>query len=420
MPANALAALILLSLSLSFASAGGAPAADDTADSEVARKNHEGVSHLARREYDAAVSLFRECLVLLPGSEPITANLRQALLGRGVHRCNQGEKGAEEDLREALALGPEDAAVLRNLGFCLMRAEKWVDALPVLDRAAAIEPGSADVRAGLGQTLYRLGRLEESIVSLESALKADPGRDDVAALLEKARRENGVESRFAQEDTSFFVVSYDGERENRADVTAILGALEEVAIRVGLDFDFQPTTRVPVLLYSAEEFVAVTNSHTWVGGLFDGKIRVPIKNASSHLPEIRRTLSHEYTHYVVSALSPRAPAWLNEGLAQWEEEPGAPPGAAKLALVVAARDAGKLDRFASLAASFAGIPDKDRVRLLYAQSHAFTAYLVERFGMAKVKDLLVTTKTARSVSLAFEEAFGEPLLAVEEAWRQSL
>lgn len=395
-------------------------ASSDTASDEVARKNHEGVSLLARREYDAAVALFRECLELLPGSEPITANLRQSLLGRGVDRCNRGEKGAEEDLREALALGPEDAAVLRNLGFCLMRSEQWADALPVLDRASSLDPSSADVQAGLGQTLYRLGRLEEAIAALQAALGLDPGRDDVAALLEKARRENGVEARFAQEDTSFFVVSYDGERENRADVTAILGVLEEVAIRVGLDFDFTPTTRVPVLLYSAEEFVAVTNSHTWVGGLFDGKIRVPIKNASSHLAEIRRTLAHEYTHYVVSVLSPRAPAWLNEGLAQWQEEPGAAPGAAKRDLVVAARDSGKLDRFASLAASFAGIPDKDRVRLLYAQSHAFTAYLVERFGMARVKDLLVATKTARSVSQAFESAFGEPLLAVEEAWRSSL
>ncbi len=386
---------------------------------EAARLNREGVARLARRDYDAAVGSFRAALFRLEDSPPIVSNLRQALLGRGVARCNAGEAGAEEDLREAVALGPDDPVSLRNLGFCLLRGEKWVDAISALDRAVALDPSSADAFVARGQALYRIGRLTEAIASLEAAIRLDPEREGLAAPLEKARREHGVESRFAQENSSLFVVSFDGDREDPAAVSTILSDLEEVAVRIGLDLEFAPTSRVPVLLYSAEEFVTVTNSHDWVGGLFDGKIRVPLKNAAGHLPDLRRTLAHEYTHYVVSMLSPRAPAWLNEGLAQWEEAPGAPLAPDRVALLVAARDGDRLDRIASLAPSFSGVPDKDRVRLLYAQSHAFTSYLVDRFGMSQVRSLVVATRTAPSVSAAFEVAFGEGLLSVEDAWRAS-
>ena len=46
-------------------------------------------------------------------------------------------------------------------------------------------------------------------------------------------------------------------------------------------------------------------------------------------------------------------------------------------------------------------PDRDRARLLYAQSLSCVGYLVDRFGMARVKELLLATRRTSSLAASF-------------------
>jgi len=176
---------------------------------------------------------------------------------------------------------------------------------------------------------------------------------------------------------------------------------------------------VPVVLYSGAEFSSVTSSHNWVGALYDGKIRVPLTEAN-HSEELAKVLAHEYTHFVVSRLSKKTPAWMNEGLAQYQEEPGAGIPEVHLRLLRSARDDGDLKPIASLKESFAGVPDRDHARLLYAQSLGFVAYLVDRYGMSSIREFLVATGRGDGVDKAFNDAFGDSMETADRLWRESL
>ena len=58
----------------------------------------------------------------------------------------------------------------------------------------------------------------------------------------------------------------------------------------------------------------MTGAEEWVGGLYDGAIRVPVRNFTASEGEIRKKLFHEYTHVAVRSVTNRCPTWLNEGL----------------------------------------------------------------------------------------------------------
>lgn len=59
-----------------------------------------------------------------------------------------------------------------------------------------------------------------------------------------------------------------------------------------------------------------------MGGLFDGKIHIPLGDYGANEEKIKHVVFHEYTHAVVYRLSPACPLWLNEGLAQLRGQEG--------------------------------------------------------------------------------------------------
>ena len=98
----------------------------------------------------------------------------------------------------------------------------------------------------------------------------------------------------------------------------MLKALERAYNRVGTDLSYYPSVRVPVILYTKKDYRSLTASPEWSGGLYDGKIRLPIGGAAHMTPMLRGVLFHEYTHVVVRELTKgNCPSWLNEGLAEY-------------------------------------------------------------------------------------------------------
>ena len=94
---------------------------------------------------------------------------------QGVQRHLEGGVAAAEALyHEALALAPEHATTLNNLGFLCAQMERWDQAREYLQRALAIEPGQAMAHSNLGQVLVHQGDLQTGMSHLQTATRLDP------------------------------------------------------------------------------------------------------------------------------------------------------------------------------------------------------------------------------------------------------
>jgi hypothetical protein len=161
----------------------------------------------------------------------------------------------------------------------------------------------------------------------------------------------------------------------------------------------------------------VTDAPGWSNGIYDGKIRIPIGGIEQKTPALRRILYHEYTHAVVRAITPRVPTWLNEGLAQYFEGREI-DGRQKEMLRRIAR-AGKLPPLSNLEGPFMGLGN-DQAAFAYLISLSSVRYMIDKFGMYRVKDILEELATGADIGKAISN---EIMLSYEEfdsGWKRSL
>jgi tetratricopeptide (TPR) repeat protein len=83
-------------------------------------------------------------------------------------------KGAAETLRKALALAPQDPALLTEAGNLAGARGESSEALDFMRRAVALDPVNAQARAFLGGTLLFLGHREEARAEYKRVIELNP------------------------------------------------------------------------------------------------------------------------------------------------------------------------------------------------------------------------------------------------------
>jgi len=216
--------------------------------------------------------------------------------------------------------------------------------------------------------------------------------------------------------TIHFLVKYDG-RENIEAGRIILGILEDAYGEIGRSLSYYPDQEIQVILYSRRQFREVTDAPGWSGGIYDGKIRIPIGGIDRETPGLRKLLYHEYTHAVVLAVTPRCPTWLNEGLAQYFE--GRKIDARQKEALKHIAQEGKLPSLSSLEGPFTELNGK-QARFAYLLSLSAVNYLIDTIGLYRVEDILNDLAAGADAGKAISK---EGLLTYEEfddGWKQSL
>lgn len=106
----------------------------------------------------------------------------KGIAGSASHRALLGlvyaEKGdhrrAEEELRGALEIDPENATAISDLGNLLMRTGRIEEARRFVEQAVAHRGDQAEVRMALGLIYGKMGRLGESARQFSEAVRLDP------------------------------------------------------------------------------------------------------------------------------------------------------------------------------------------------------------------------------------------------------
>ena len=289
-------------------------------------------------------------------------------------------KDADAAFARALAAAPDDPALLLGAGLAARRISNAVRARELLTRALQIDPALTPASQLLGTMLYESGDLEGAIRVYDAALVRAPDQARMAARAEEWRQEAALHESFRRTLGGHFAVLFEGPAEEEAAAAAV-DILERAYDSVGGLLQAFPAEPVTVVLYTQQQFRDITRTPGWSGGLFDGRIRLPVRGGLTDRREFERVLTHEYIHALVhSVAAGGVPAWLNEGLAAALETGGA--DRARKAIV-----RGTVVPLSQLERSFASLPDS-AVTGAYAGSALAVIDILDRVGPSRLMGLL--------------------------------
>ena len=390
-------------------------AQDADADADAALSwNQRGLELSSKGQFEAALKAFHKADGLAPGDAIVKKNVALTHANWGVALLKAGKlEDAEAQTRLALKVLPDDPIVRLNLAECLDRRGYPARAAKQVLLAAKNGPEVAAVQRKLGAVHYREGRLAEAVAVWEKAVSLDPKHASTKTRLGRAKASLALEKRLSYDVSANFTIYFEMEK-HAVLASLVLRELEDAHQIVQTELQSTSRERLKVVLLSAEEFSAVTGAHTWVAGLFDGQIRLPVKDAGDKHEILLRTARHEYVHAVLAKLGRRAPSWLHEGLAQVHE--GRPAKSARARL-----KATKVRlAYADLTRTFAATAKRDRARQQYDTALAFTAWLREGERTSAYSSALQALFAGASLEKAFQDAYDKTLPKLYEQFDASL
>jgi tetratricopeptide (TPR) repeat protein len=371
---------------------------------------------------DPAAALARDLAALRRNSAAVApetdaARALAAELGRiGKGYLDLGETGrAVELLEEAYGWDEENGLVLAALTLAYVRQENFSFARFYLELAERRAPRAPpDVYASLGEIYEALNRLDDAVLAWEQFERLAGGDPRILRRLARARAELSLtRGQRVLQSPDFSIFSDEG---------IALDDVERVASRLAESYRAQSAffgrrfdAPQVVVLYGGREYFSLVSIPDWVGGVFDGKIRVSMDPGQGVTPALEGVLSHELAHALVrSVSSDRAPGWLHEGIAQWLE--GKRISARELH--EAFSSGRKPASLSEMDGSLGRRSDRATARALYAEALGLVEYLIQTHGSGAVVCVLRDLADGRTVAEALRAQAGATPEELVAAWRR--
>lgn len=363
------------------------------------------------RELDA---LRRRSASVAPGT-PAARKLASELGRIGAGYLEAGDNGrAIELLEEAYGWDEQNGLVLSELTLAYVRAEDFAFArfyLELAEQRATQAPPEA--YATLGEVYYSLNRIEDAVLAWEQFERLEGNDPAVLRRLARARQELSLSHGQRLLETSGFSISSDEAIppdvvEKVAD--QLITAYKEQSAFFGTTL---PSAQV-VILYAGRAYFSLVSVPEWVGGVFDGKIRISMDPDQGVTPALEGVLTHELAHALIRRISnDRAPGWLHEGLAQWAEGKRLLPRDLREIFAGGRRPAA----LAEMEGNLARKSDRAAARALYAEALGLVEYLVQHRGEGALICLLHDLAEGVSMEDALKLETGLTGAGLVSAWR---
>lgn len=386
-------------------------------EQRAARWNDQGIDALNKNEYLQAIDYFQRALVVIPDNETIKKNLAVTYNNYAISLSGEESK---KYLYKAIELEHDNrsykenlANIISNLSTQYYKEGDYEVSLKELKEALALLPKHIPSLILLGQIHYQRQELQKAEEIWEKAYTYDPHNMELKQMLARLKDEKKIETGLKQLDAYYFDIRFDKETVE-AEIYDIRQYLQEAYRDVGRDFNYYPRHKIPVILYTHEDFKKLRRTPDWVAGIFDGKIRLPVKKNSLTTKEFKRLLWHEYTHAVVFYLTDgRCPTWFNEGLAKYEELKQGKPD---LTLLKKAINEDYCIPVNHLASSFSLQTDPEKLNLAYMEAYSFVEFIMDRWSFYVIKDILEHLKQGKSMEEAFYEETYRSMDKLNKDW----
>jgi tetratricopeptide (TPR) repeat protein len=288
----------------------------------------------------------------------------------------------------------QDPGAVQYAGLCCYWLEDYESAYQYLLEILTNDRSNFIARKFMALTCYKMDDLSNCLNHLEIAISQvnDP---ELMTLYKKLKREKRVMDGYGDQQKLHFKVQF-SKLEHTGIENTVLDILEEAYRTIGSAFNFYPSTSITVILYNEKGFFDVTRAPGWAGGLYDGKIRIPIKGIEGQEALLKRILFHEFTHALVNSITTNCPVWFNEGLAEYFSEDEE--------LLKLGEQVGQLIPLQYLERGFpSGNPRL--VALAYLESFTAVSDLIEKHGLFRIKEFLEALAKGTSMQEAFRSSF---------------
>ena len=400
------------------AATGAAPVTANGGAASAARSaaldhNDAGLRSLEAGDPQAAARSFEAALALLPDDPVLARNLSRARLDAGAAAYREGRMAdAGEWFARAAEAHPDDGAPAWWQARLLLQQGRRAAAAEALDEALAAFPESAALLRLRADLAWLAGDLDIALADLAAARALLPEDEALKKRVQQLEEEQRAFASFLTDSTAHFDCRYDPADTRLVEAMPELrsdfeDAYHDVVEALGI----RPEQRLLVIFLDPERYGGAAPA--WSSGLYDGRVRVLVRDPESQRAALQATLRHELTHAMLYTLGAGIPTWLHEGLAQQLE--GVDPVHARARL----RASGLSLAAAALVQDWTEWSDRGRVAEAYAYALAFCAWLPERYGSGAVQNLLLALP-GRGFDEAWQVAFGLPWEQVEAEHRAAL
>lgn len=339
-----------------------------------------------------------------------------------IRKQSRGASAAVPAFKAAVALAPGDQTPRLNLTYAYVEAKDPALTRDFLEQTIQLAPNDPVAHVALADLLYDKDDLAGALLHLEQGRQHTPAGspqrpylDLVAARIARAAQ---AEQRFSARESSHFLVKFNG-NEDYDTWTKVLDILEDAYRDIGQKFSYFPGKPITVVLHTKETFQGATGSPAWADGLYDGvlgRIQIPTQGALTDQAWLARVLRHEFVHALLHqrVQGGHVPQWLNEGLAMqlagdnsWPDLDRVIKGEVTLI---------PLNR---LEGGWSGFPS-DLATVAYLEGNSATAYLIERYGMGKVQDIVETLAGRQPMAAAIKDRLFISYDEFQQRWNENI
>ncbi len=325
--------------------------------------------------------------------------------------------------KKAASLDATNPIVQLNLAHAYWELRDPAMTQEFLEKLVALAPNEPFPHLALAELFQEQDQLGEAARHLDQAA-ARSGKDSTVqsylrTVTAKVRRTEKSEERLTSRDSAHFTVKFDGETD-QATWTVVLEILEEAYREIGQKFGHFPSKTIVVVLHTKSTFQSETGSPIWADGLFDpvlGRIQVPAQNALADRTWLMRVLRHEFVHALLhdqfGPAGSAVPTWLNEGLAmelsgdRWSD----PDQVMKQEFA--------LIPLPALEGAWGGL-SSEAATVAYLEAGSAVHYLINRFGMHRMQELLTHIKGKQALSAAMESQLSLSYEQFQSRWMDQL
>ena len=306
-----------------------------------------------------------------------------------------------------------------NEGYKLFQKNQYDMALEAATQALQYDSKSPVAHELAGDILYLKQDLAGANEHYLTAFSLEP----VARLkdkLLKLSKETVTEKDLNTVEEVHFLIKYD-RNQSEYEGFELRTLLNETYLGVARDLGHYLNHKTTVLFYDPKQFHQVGDLPHWVGGLFDGKVRLPVNPRQLGEKQLRAVTRHEVAHVFIDDIShKRAPIWLHEGFAVFQENKVMPVSAHALRVLA---DPKKLIPFADLfnPATFEKHKDDQAwMQLFYMESYDFVDSIIGRYGIFYIKQLALAFGEDKNVEQAIQDVFKASMDKMEKEWKSSV